>query len=117
MANWKTHTITSIDNSSSYKIKFGLAEWIVYSDGYHYHLNCANEYPFNTYRVGDKIEIDSLNFSLRAGSEGRMISGVFLSGVVYNHHGIVKKLGESSTAIVPSSSSSTGMVVPSKINH
>ncbi|CAJ0845049.1 7991_t:CDS:10 [Entrophospora sp. SA101] len=69
------------------------AEWITYNDGNYYHLNCANEYPFNTYRI-----------------EGRMMAGTFYSGIVYYGYGVVRKLGESSTAIVPSSSSSTNII-------
>ena len=57
MTNWKVFTIKDINKYSSY-VKIDLDYSVDFDDGRQDYIYCDNTYPFNSWRVGNQIEID-----------------------------------------------------------
>lgn len=62
MTNWKVYTIIKIPqimHSGSRNGSFDLDGWAECSDVNTNCIWCVNTYPYNTFKLGDKIEIDN----------------------------------------------------------
>ncbi|MCE8168208.1 MAG: hypothetical protein I3273_06680 [Candidatus Moeniiplasma glomeromycotorum] len=57
MTNYRTYTITNIDNRSSY-ISFSLNDKVNYRDGDYSYIDCENTYPWSSCQRCDQLEID-----------------------------------------------------------
>ena len=59
MTNYKLYTIIVKTYPISSCVRFDLNDYVTYTGGEYKVVDCLNIYPFNTYQVGDHIEIDN----------------------------------------------------------
>jgi len=101
MTNWKTYTIVIITPFSE-RLWVGLDDYIKFSDSNSSGFYCINVYPYDTYRIGDRIQVD--NNITRYHANGR-------EPYSEGNDNIIRKVG---SPTVPSSAS-TGMTIGSTI--
>jgi len=110
MTNWQKFKITGKEIHEAFdSITFNLDRGVPYTyNGYFImpcYIFCVDCHPFNTYQVGDYLEIDiekTVNYSSRNN---------------FNDTSIVRKFGSSTNVITTSGSSSDVVVSPSAVNY
>lgn len=91
MANYRTYRITSKSPSSNY-IRFDLNGSITFSGGTcQSYVYCVNRAPFNSYCVGDEIEVDLDKIRYKGSAEDITDTSIVRATYISSSHQLIRQ--------------------------